>query len=403
MSTTQTLVGGRYELRRLLGAGGFAEVWLAEDHQAGQKVALKLPRGRRSNLAGAAPSGHRELAAAQRLEHPHIVRVLGSGEEAGDAYLVMEYVEGPNLRERLATGPLATPELAALSRELSSALAHAHGRGILHNDIKPENVLLGRDGAKLADFGAAAGVETTLATRSAGDFAATLAYIAPEVLQGERPTVQSDVYALALVLFEAASGRLPWSGTGAAVVAAQRLAGPARSLREVSPAVPGAFAAAVDRGLSLDPQDRFRSVSEFQNAAAGASPTVVLAEMMGATPQPTRAARPRRALAAATAVVGSVVFGAGLLSIFERDAGGAGGLAPTTTAVPFGVDRMLAQAPTATPTAVPPEPTVVPTQPPASRSDEPPVRVVPQPRGNGPKPKDEKPPNQRGNGDDDDD
>ena len=299
MLAQANLIDERYALVRSLGAGGFAEVWLADDLRQHRQVALKLPRGQRSGIASAAPSPpSREFALAARLEHPHIVRVLGAGESEGEPYLVLEYVDGPSLRERLRdVGPLSIPEVQRLAGELTSALAHAHSLGILHNDIKPENILLGPNGAKLTDFGAAAGLLTTVTTAAPGDFAATIAYLAPEVLQGEQPTPASDIYALGLVLYEAAAGRLPWAGSTAAALAGQRMAAPAPPLERLVPNAPAALSEALSRALWVEPPGRFQHAEEFALALRGAEPTVVIRRPIPATPKPATAP-----LAAATAV-----------------------------------------------------------------------------------------------------
>jgi serine/threonine-protein kinase len=278
MLAQANLIDERYALVRSLGAGGFAEVWLADDLRQHRQVALKLPRGQRSALASAATSpASREFALAARLEHPHIVRVLGTGESEGEPYLVLEYVDGPSLRERLRDGrPLSIPEVQRLAGELTSALAHAHSRGILHNDIKPENILLGPNGAKLTDFGAAAGMLTTVTAAAPGDFAATIAYLAPEVLQGEQATPASDIYALGLVLYEAAAGRLPWNGSTAAALAGQRMAAPAPSLETFVPEAPATLSEALSRALWAEPAGRFQHAEEFGLALRGAEPTVVI-------------------------------------------------------------------------------------------------------------------------------
>lgn len=278
MLAQANLIDERYALVRSLGAGGFAEVWLADDLRQHRQVALKLPRGQRSGLTAAAPSPpSREFALAARLEHPHIVRVLGTGESEGEPYLVLEYVEGPSLRERLRdSGPLSIAEVQQLANQLTSALGHAHSRGILHNDIKPENILMGANGAKLTDFGAAAGLLTTVTAAAPADFAATVAYLAPEVLQGEKPTPASDIYALGLVLYEAAAGRLPWSGSTAAALAGQRMAAPAPPIETLVPNADGALSEALSRALWVEPAGRFQNAEEFGLALRGAEPTVVI-------------------------------------------------------------------------------------------------------------------------------
>ena len=381
------LVDERFALVRLLGSGGFAEVWLADDLREHKQVALKLPRGRRSSLAGEAPAPEREFDIAARLDHPNIVRVLASGTSDGEPYLVLEYVEGPSLREHLRdSGPLTISETRALAAELSSALAHAHGRGILHNDIKPENILLGPEGAKLTDFGAAAGVLSTIGLGQDAEFAATIAYLAPEVLQGERPTPRSDIYALGLVLYEAASGRLPWASGTASAVAGQRLAAPAVALDVFIPEAPGFLVAALTRAMALIPEERFASAEEFGLAVEGIQQTVPIARPSAAAaavavgptsgkasamparnrPVPTGWPHPRRQrvpawVPAAAMVGGGLAAVVGLGSLLSTGGAGFDPWGARSTATPDA--RLVASEPTPTPTTAPTEqPTARPTR-----------------------------------------
>ena len=415
------LVDGRYALVRQLGAGGFAEVWLADDQQTSRQVALKLPRGARSALAGpASDRSHREFAAAARLEHPNIVRVLATGESDGEPYLVLEYVDGPNLRDRLrSSGPLPIAEVEALGRNLTSALGHAHSRGVLHNDIKPENILLGPDGAKLTDFGAAAGLQTTL-TATPADFAATVAYLAPEVLQGAEPTPRSDIYALGLVLYEATAGRLPWDGASAGALAAQRFATPPRPVTAYRPEAPAALSDALDRALWPEPEGRFTSAAEFGLALQGVQATVPLkraaavapagparpVDSAGATRAPeSRRHRPRPAWLPLTALgaggLAAVVGLAGLLNAIGPG-GQFNGRPPEAS--PTAVVELVASE--TSPAAQPATPTATATLPPPTPTPKP-IITLPgngredggdQPGNNKPKEKKDRP----GNGRDDD-
>jgi serine/threonine-protein kinase len=230
MNAAEHVVAGRYELVRLLAKGGFADVWLAT-RDDGTPVALKLLRTG-SNAA--------EVAAAQRLHHPNIVPLLDAGSDGGRDYLVFEYVPGQSMRERLADGPLSLAEAQDVADAVSSALDYSHREGVLHNDLKPENVILGEDGVRLLDFGSARSLRDTLSLADASEFAGTIAYIAPEVMDGSPPGESSDVFAFGVLLFEALAGQLPPKVQDA--------------VAEVLPAeVPAAARSAIQRALSADP------------------------------------------------------------------------------------------------------------------------------------------------------
>ncbi|MBI2766609.1 MAG: serine/threonine protein kinase [Chloroflexi bacterium] len=361
MVTTESAVGGRYQLLRPLGMGGYAEVWLATDDDTGRQVALKLPRRERSALAPTGAAGcRRELAAAARLSHPNIVRLLDSGMDRGEPYLVFEYVDGPSLREALSTGGALPPsEVVRLGSELAGALAYAHSRGVLHNDIKPENILLARDGAKLADFGAAAGLSRTLTASATHELAGTVAYLAPEVLQGAAASEASDIYSLALVLFEAAAGRLPWPGATAAAVAGQRLATPAPPLRSAAPGMPPAFEDAIARALSRSPAVRPASVAAF-GAALVAQPeaTVAIVAPTGAaraSPTPAAPAAPRgsgpRVWMAATVAGIAVLATAGAGVALQWTGGSSGDVSRQTPTVTGLASQPATPAAASTPAA----------------------------------------------------
>uniref|UniRef100_UPI002ADD51CA serine/threonine-protein kinase n=1 Tax=Tepidiforma sp. TaxID=2682230 RepID=UPI002ADD51CA len=217
-----------------------AEVWLAEDLRLERWVALKALHT--SLTEGFDPEAvaafEREARVVARLQHPNIVSVFDAGEFAGRRYIVTEYVHGYTLRQLIETnGRLPEAEVLRLGRQVAAALSYAHRQGIIHGDVKPENILVNETGvAKLTDFGVAETLTRTLAPAQAADLLGTIAYLAPEVIQGEPPSPATDQYALALTLFEAAAGRLPWTGVSPAAVAGQRLARPAPPLRAFAPA-----------------------------------------------------------------------------------------------------------------------------------------------------------------------
>ncbi len=247
------LVLGRYRPLRPLGSGGTGSVWLARDERNGLDVALKIvPREGK-----AASRAEREAEAAARLRHPNCQRAYGFGRDSGHVYIAYEYTPGRTFREVLRAGELDDAKAIEAAAQLLEGLAHAHGRGIVHRDVKPSNVLLA-DGddvsARLLDFGLAQIPEAETLT-GVGDVPGTLAYIAPERLAGETATAAADVWAVGVMLWEAFAGRHPfWQSS--LLETARAIERGAEPLSSVRPDLPKNLAAAVDRALDLDPARR---------------------------------------------------------------------------------------------------------------------------------------------------
>nr|BBH93375.1 hypothetical protein KTA_15740 [Thermogemmatispora argillosa] len=258
---------GPYRLVRLLGRGGFAEVYLGEHRYLRTEVAIKLLR------TGLAPEIVRRFCAEARiaahLRHPHIVSIFDFVllEESGTAFLVMEYAPGGTLRQRHPRGSRLHPAtILGYLQQIGSALDYAHRQQCIHCDIKPENMLIGRDGSLLlSDFGIAA-----LARQGEPDWqqaeaiAGTLAYMAPEQLAGQ-PQFASDQYALGVVVYEWLCGVCPFRGSPAEVLA-QHVHAPPPPLRQRVPGLPPALVAVVERALAKQPEARFATVLEFVQA-----------------------------------------------------------------------------------------------------------------------------------------
>jgi hypothetical protein len=203
----QELLGGRYRLIDQLGAGGMAEVWRARDSESGEIVAVKRLHAHLRADADAARRFAREAEAAASIDHPQAVRIRDVGDDPNDAFIVMDYVAGPSLAERLnADGPMEPRAAVRVAREVSEALAAAHRHGIVHRDVKPANILLDPDrGARLADFGIARALDDRGVTMT-GSVIGTLRYMPPEAMAGEPPTPASDVWGIGAVLYEMLSG-----------------------------------------------------------------------------------------------------------------------------------------------------------------------------------------------------
>src|SRR5215211_1446558 len=213
----QTVLFGRYRLVAPAGSGGTAEVWRAVDERTRSDVALK----RLHPIVLATDSGRRRLVrefrALRGLRHPNIVRVRDLEMARDDAALILDYVEGPSLRDRLAGGERLSPEeTARITTDIAAALSAAHAAGVVHRDVSPGNVLLGTDGrARLTDFGiASAGTDETAVTAT-GTLVGTLRYVSPEQLRGEPATPRSDLYGLAAITYEMLAGAPAFPATTA--------------------------------------------------------------------------------------------------------------------------------------------------------------------------------------------
>lgn len=261
------LLLGRFTVGARIGRGGYGTVHRAWDERLCRDVAVKSVEG------PAAGRVLREAHAAARLNHPGIVTLYELGNEHGVAYLVSELVRGPNLREFAATGRLTDRDLAEIGSELCAALAHAHSKGVIHRDLKPDNVLIrerrgrrvrrGGERAMLADFGIAAVADEPTLTAT-GQVVGTLAYMAPEQATGGIAGPEADVYSLALSLYELWAGENPVAGPTPAATA-RRIGTDLPSLAEARPELPATLHDALDAALSPDPSAR-PSVAELQLA-----------------------------------------------------------------------------------------------------------------------------------------
>ena len=250
---TPDLALGRYRPLRPLGSGASGSVWLARDEQTGLDVALKIvPREGKAGLRA-----EREAEAASRLRHPTCLRAYAFGRERGHVYIAYEYAPGYTFRDALRAKELGDADLIEACAQLSEGLAHAHGRGVVHRDVKPANVLISADAGvsvRLLDFGLAAFQEAETLT-AVGDVPGTLAYISPERLAGEQGTAAGDVWAVGVMLWESLAGRHPFwrpslMETGRAIEAG------APSLRTARPDLPEPLLDAVDQALATDPRKR---------------------------------------------------------------------------------------------------------------------------------------------------
>ena len=270
---------GRYRIERELGRGGMATVYLARDLRHDRDVAIKVLHEDLGATVGK-ERFLREIRIVASLTHPHILPLHDSGEAGGHLFYVMPYVPGESLRARLERERCLPVDVAMhIAREIGDALAHAHRAAIVHRDVKPENILLADGHALLADFGiaraAVAAATGQLQLTGTGMIVGTAQYVSPEQAAGERDVgPASDQYALACVVYEMLAGEVPFTGPTPLSVMAKRLGGTPVPLRTLRASVPPDIEAAVDRALSREAVDRFRSVADFVQALvqAGTAP-----------------------------------------------------------------------------------------------------------------------------------
>jgi len=274
-----TTLAGRYTLERELGSGGMAVVYLAHDRKHDRKVAVKVLRPELSSLIGPDRFVH-EIQVAARLNHPGILSVYDSGESDAHLFYVMPYVEGESLREKLdREGQLPMGEALSIVGDVASALEHAHARGVIHRDLKPDNILLYQGVPMLMDFGIALAASAAADTRltHTGLLVGTPQYMSPEQAAGERELdARSDQYSLACILYEMLAGQAPHSGHTAQALIASRLTEPVPDMQRLRGRATANVERTLTRAFSANPADRFASVTEFLEALtapAAAPPT----------------------------------------------------------------------------------------------------------------------------------
>ena len=302
----RTGLANRYAIEREIGAGGMAVVYVARDLAHQRQVALKVLRAELDG-AVAADRFHREIRVAAGLVHRGIVPLLDSGETAGQLWYTMPYIEGESLRARLDREQvLPVDETVRLTLEVAEALTYAHGKGILHRDIKPDNILLADGHALVADFGIARALGTEPSERltATGVALGTPAYMSPEQSSGDVAIdARTDLYALGSVCYEMLAGEPPFTGPTAQAVIARRLTQPPPSLRILRASASDALDTVVRRALAPVPADRFTTVREFSRALTATLAT----DAMQASQGRRVAVWPRVAMLAGAAVLALAV------------------------------------------------------------------------------------------------
>jgi tRNA A-37 threonylcarbamoyl transferase component Bud32 len=261
------VVSGRYRVSDIIGSGGMATVYRVQDQRLGRTVALKiLLKILHPQLAADQMFLQRfrkeAESAAGLSSHPHIVSLHDVDEDGDVHYLVIEYVPGPNLKEIIAReAPFSVERAFAIGQQVASALAYAHEQGVIHRDIKPQNILIGPDdAAKVADFGIARQVDATQMTQS-GVLLGSAAYLSPEQVDGKPAGPASDIYSLGVVLFEMLTGRLPFDADTPVGMAMKHLHEQPAALTELNPAIGAGTAGIVLLALAKDPSARYASAA----------------------------------------------------------------------------------------------------------------------------------------------
>src|SRR4051812_34904751 len=337
-----TLLSGRYRLDAQIGTGGMSTVYRSFDTVLERPVAIKLMHREIASHSEQLERFRREARAVAQLNHPHIVTVIDAGEDERTPYIVFEYVDGETLKERIRRcGRLPIPEAIAYAIEISRALGAAHERGIVHRDIKPQNVLIDPEGsAKVTDFGIARTLEEDGLTAD-GRVLGTTDYVSPEQALGHPVTGQSDIYSLGIALFEMLTGDVPFKGDNQVAVAMRHVREELPDVQLLRPEASAALAAVVDRATAKDLQRRYLDASSLvadledvlaiETARSGQA-TGEATTVLRTLPRPTRRRVPLRLrvapalailflLAASAAVIAIIVLARGQTHRGIRPAG----------------------------------------------------------------------------------
>jgi eukaryotic-like serine/threonine-protein kinase len=339
MTVIGTLISERYRLEEKVGSGGMSSVYRAFDPMLERWVAIKLMHRDISHDPDQLERFRREARAVAQLNHPHVVTVIDAGEDDGAPYIVFEYVEGETLKDRIRRlGRLPVPEAVAYAIEIGRALEAAHASRLVHRDVKPQNVLIDRDGrAKVTDFGIARSLEAQGLTAT-GRVLGTTDYVSPEQALGHEVTGQSDIYSLGIVLYEMLTGETPFKADTQVAVAMKHVRDPLPDVQRRRPEISASLAAVVEHATAKETENRYGTVEEIvhdleevlgieaaRTGEATGEATTVLQSLTGDTADfaPSRLRRPRRALALTLLVLaglaGSGVF---LAARTEKGTGG---------------------------------------------------------------------------------
>ncbi|HEX6208512.1 MAG TPA: Stk1 family PASTA domain-containing Ser/Thr kinase, partial [Actinomycetota bacterium] len=286
----ETTVDGRYQILARVAAGGMGEVFRAHDPVLNREVALKMLHPTLAGDTDFIDRFRREARSAAKLSHPNIVAVHDWGQAGETYFMVMEYIRGPNLRTVLADGvPLQPAQAAEVLSQVLAALGHAHEHGIVHRDVKPENILITKQGVvKVADFGLARALAESRVTHAPGTVTGTVQYLAPEQIQGEPADPRTDLYAAGVVLYELLVGRVPFTGETSVAIAYRHLQDPMPVPSSANPMVPTSLDEVVAHATEKDRERRVESAErmrkELANSTAELPPAPPLRALAEAAP-----------------------------------------------------------------------------------------------------------------------
>jgi tetratricopeptide (TPR) repeat protein/tRNA A-37 threonylcarbamoyl transferase component Bud32 len=260
-----TLVGGRYEIQSILGEGGMGVVYKALDRELDKVIALKTIRGEKSDDAEILQRFKQELLLARKITHKNVVRIYDFGDAEGMKYFTMEYVEGESLKRTIRNQGRIAPETAvSIIRQVLSALKEAHAEGVVHRDLKPQNIMMDKDGTpKIMDFGIARSVAETSGMTATGAIVGTPDYMSPEQVRGEKADEQSDLFSIGVILYEMLTGEVPFKGDSPMSKVMMRLTQRPRAPREIHVDIPGFLEGVVFKSMEVDRALRYKSAEEM--------------------------------------------------------------------------------------------------------------------------------------------
>jgi predicted Ser/Thr protein kinase len=315
---------GPYRLIARIGAGGMGEVWKAEDTRLGRTVAIKVLPARVVADADATARMKREARTAAQLYHANIATIHSIEEDGDRLFIVMEFVEGEPLTKMIRRGGMSESEICRVGRGVADALAEAHAKGIVHRDIKPDNVIVSGARVKVLDFGIAKQVgvvdvspdaPTAFETRQ-GLLLGTIHYMSPEQALGKKVDARTDIFSLGVVLYQAATERLPFQGETITDTMTQIIRDEPPDAADVNPGISTALNAIIHRCLRKNPDERFRTADELRDALdrlLAAAPTEPYTA--GTTKKTVAALRPRKSRAALFAIIGAVLIAGALAAV----------------------------------------------------------------------------------------
>jgi serine/threonine-protein kinase len=330
-----TVLSGRYRLEAKLGSGGMSTVYLARDQTLDRQVAVKVMHREMSEQADQLERFRQEARSVAKLSHPNVVSVIDAGEDGGHPYIVFEYIEGETLKQRISrNGALEPQEAIAYAIEIARGLSVAHGRNMVHRDIKPQNILIDAEGrAKLTDFGISRQLEQDGMTAT-GRVLGTTDYVAPEQAMGHKVDPRTDIYSLGVVLYEMLVGQVPFSADSQVGVAMKHVNEELPDVQRRRPEVSAAVALVVERSTAKDPGERYQKVGEMIDdlstaleveAARAGSTTGEATSVLDAVPPPKRKLPGRRRWSWAAILGLLLVAGGVLLTVLLISNGSFGG------------------------------------------------------------------------------